>query len=48
MLFPCLCSDLGVKLRLAEENDVIFVEQGKTFDINIECVDEEGNVTDLG
>ncbi len=24
------------------------MEQGKTFDITFECVDEEGNVTALG
>ena len=41
-------SDLGAKLRLAEENDVIFVEQGKTFEINLECLDEDGNVAVLG
>ena len=35
-------------MRLAEENDVLFVEQGKTFTFNFECVDQSGNVTALG
>ena len=37
-----------MKLRLAEDADVIFVEQGQTFDMHLECVDEEGNVAKLG
>ena len=41
-------SDLSVRVQLAEPNDVIFVEQGKTFDISIECLDEEGNVAKFG
>lgn len=29
-------------------NDVIYVEQGKMFDISIECVDEDDNVALCG
>ena len=48
LVFIFVSIDLGVKLRLAEDADVIFVEQGQTFDMHLECVDEEGNVARLG
>ncbi len=40
--------DGAVRLKLAGENDVLFVEQGKTFTINLECMDEDGDVAILG
>jgi hypothetical protein len=39
--------DEAVRLKLAQESEV-FVEQGKTFTVSFECVDEDGNITTLG
>ena len=38
----------GVRLKLAEEGDVVYVEQGSTFSISFHVMDEEGMLADLG
>lgn len=37
-----------MRLKVSTENEVLFVEQGKTFNVNLECVDEDDKVTTLG
>lgn len=37
-----------VKVRLVGEQEMIYVEQGKTFSFDIECVEKDGNVVDFG
>ena len=50
LLFSLLYLDADevVKVKLAGEQEMIYVEQGKTFDLDIECVDKDGNVIDFG
>ena len=35
----------AVRLKASTENGILYVEQGKTFDVSLECVDENGKVT---